>query len=362
MKIDDYLKQMLDRGASDLYFKVASPPCFRINDKLTSTESKKIRPTDLDAILDSILTDDQKNRFLSTKELDAAYSISGLGRFRFNVYMQRGTKAITFRSIKIDVPSFNYLNLPVDVMENLSSQYRGLILITGHAGSGKSTTIASMIDYINNNFERHIITIEDPIEFVHSDKKSIISQREIGTDTMDFSSALRHVIRQSPDIIVIGEMRDAATMQTAIMAAETGHLVFSTLHTVDTTQTVERIINFFPAHAHNQIKLQLSQLLKGVLSMRLVPRSDKPGRVPACEVMLATPTIKKYIMEGKSNQLLPLIEEGKLYGMQSFNQALIEWLNKSIISKESALNYASNPDELALKLKDILSGNGNYYS
>jgi twitching motility protein PilT len=362
MKIDDYLKQMLKKGASDLYFKAASPPCFRINDKLIFAESKKIEPVDLDNILDSILTDDQKKHFLSIKELDAAYSISGLGRFRFNVYLQRGTKAITFRSIKIDVPPFNDLNLPVDVMENLSSQRRGLILITGHAGSGKSTTIASMVDYINNNFEKHIITIEDPIEFVHSDKKSIISQREIGADTMDFSSALRHVMRQSPDVIVIGEMRDAATMQTAIMAAETGHLVFSTLHTVDATQTVERIVNFFPPQAYNQIKLQLSQLLKGVLSMRLIPRSDKPGRVPACEIMLSTPTVKKYIMEGKSNQLLSVIEKGKLFGMQSFNQALVKWLNKSIISKESALNYASNPDELALKLKDILSGNDNHFS
>lgn len=362
MKIDDYLKQMLEKGASDLYFKVASPPYLRIDDKLMPAGKEKVEPLDLDNILDSILTDDQKKLFLSTKELDAAYSIAGLGRFRFNVYMQRGTKAITFRSIKVDKPSFDDLNLPVDVMEKLSSQRRGLILITGHAGSGKSTTIASMIDYINNNFERHIITIEDPIEFIHSDKKSIISQREIGSDTMDFSNALRHVIRQSPDVIVIGEMRDTATMQTAIMAAETGHLVFSTLHTVDATQTAERIVNFFPPHAHNQIKLQLSQLLKGALSMRLVPRSDKPGRVPACEVMLATPTVKKYIMEGKSKQLLSVIEEGKLFGMKSFNQALVELLDKSIISKESALNYASNPDELALKLKDILSGGSNHFS
>jgi len=362
MKIDDYLKQMLDKGASDLYFKVASPPHFRVNDKLISAETEKLVPFDLDNILDSILTDEQKEHFLLTKELDAAYSVSGLGRFRFNVYLQRGTKALTFRSIKTDIPPFEDLNLPVDVMENLSSQRRGLILITGHAGSGKSTTIASMVDYINNNFDRHIITIEDPIEYVHSDKKSIISQRETGTDTVDFSSALRHVIRQSPDVIVIGEMRDAATMQTAIMAAETGHLVLSTLHTVDATQTVDRIINFFPPYAHNQIRLQLSQLLRGVLSMRLVPRSDKPGRVPACEVMLSTPTIKKYIMEGKSNQLLSVIEEGKLFGMRSFNQAIIEWLNKSIIDQESALNYASNPDELALKLKDILSGGGNHFS
>jgi len=356
MEIDDYLKEMLKKGASDLYLKVASPPYFRIDDTLVLAGENKIKPSDLDSILDSILTDAQKRDFADTKELDAAYSIPGLGRFRFNIYMQRGTKAATFRSIKIDVPSFADLNLPVEIMERLSSQKRGLILITGHTGSGKSTTIASMIDYINNNFHKHIITIEDPIEFVHFDKKSIISQREIGSDTKDFSAALRHVIRQSPDIIVIGEMRDTATMQTAIMAAETGHLVFSTLHTVDAAQTVERIVNFFPPYAHSQIKMQLAQLLKGVVSMRLVPRCDKPGRVPACEIMLSTPTIKKYITEGKANQLLSVIEEGRLFGMRSFNQALIEWLNQSVITKESALSYASNPDELTLKLKDILSG------
>jgi twitching motility protein PilT len=360
MKADNYLKQMLDKHASDLYFKVGSPPFFRIDDSLVPADEKKLNISDVDIIINSILKEEQKKHFELTKELDGAYSIPGLGRFRFNIYLQRGTKAATFRSIKIDIPSFAELNLPVNILENLSSQRRGLVLITGHAGSGKSTTIASMIDYINKNFHKHIITIEDPIEFVYSDKKSIISQRETGSDTMDFDSALRHIIRQSPDIIVIGEMRDTATMQTAIMAAETGHLVLSTLHTVDAIQTVDRIINFFPPHAHNQIRMQLTQLLKGVLSMRLVPRSDKPGRVPACEIMVATPTIKKYIAEGKNSQLISLIENGKIFGMCSFNQSLAQWLKDSVISKESALNYASNPDELALKLKDILPGSGNH--
>jgi twitching motility protein PilT len=362
MKIDDYLKQMEQRHASDLYFKVGSAPYFRINDNLIPANEVKLEADDLDKIIESVLTDVQKRHFELTKELDGAYSISGLGRFRFNVYMQRGTKALTFRSIKKDIPSFKDLNLPVDTMQKLASQRRGLILVTGHAGCGKSTTIASIIDYINRNFTRHIITIEDPIEFLYSDNKSIISQREVGSDTMDFDSALRHIIRQSPDIIVIGEMRDAATMQTAIMAAETGHLVLSTLHTVDATQTVDRIINFFPAHVHEQVRMQLSQLLRGIISLRLVPRSDKPGRVPACEIMASTPTIKKYIAEGKTNQLMPLLEEGELFGMSSFNQSLLKWLKESVISKESALNYASNPDELSLKLKDILPGSGNHIS
>jgi twitching motility protein PilT len=358
MKIDEYLEQMSEKGASDLYFKVGGPPFFRVDDNLFPASQQALQASDIDSIIDSVLTEEQKRHFELTKELDGAYSVSGLGRFRFNIYAQRNTNAATFRSIKKDMPSFAGLNLPVKILESLSAQRRGLILITGHAGCGKSTTIASMIDYINSNFNRHIITIEDPIEFVYQDKKSIISQREVGSDTMDFDSALRHIIRQSPDIIVIGEMRDAATMQTAIMAAETGHLVLSTLHTVDSVQTIDRIINFFPAHSHNQIRSQLSQLLKGIISMRLVPRSDGPGRVPACEIMVSTPTIKKYIAEGKTSQLNPMIEEGELFGMCSFNQSLTKWLKESVIDRQTALEYASNADELALQLKDILSGGG----
>lgn len=361
MDIKKYLKEMLEKGASDLYFKVGSPPYFRIDDKLIPATDKKLMPSDIQDILDNILLDEQKENFKAQKELDAAYSVSGLGRFRFNVYQQRGTVAITFRSVRIDIPSFAELNLPVEIMEKLSSQPRGLILITGYSGSGKSTTLAAMIDYMNQHYQKHIITIEDPIEFVHSDKKSIISQREIGSDTASFNAALRHIIRQSPDIILVGEMRDIETMQIAIMAAGTGHLVLSTMHTIDATQTVDRIINFFPPHIHGQIRMQLSLLLKGVVSLRLIPRSDKPaGRIPACEIMLSTPTIKKFIVEGKTNQLISVIEDGRLFGMQSFNQALTDWLKKSVISQESALNFASNPDELALKLKEILpSRNSN---
>ena len=354
MKIEDYLKQMLDKNASDLYFKAGSPPYFRIDGKLIPASDEKLEPKDVEEIINAVLTNEQKENFRIMKELDGAYSLPGLSRFRFNVYWQRNTVAVTFRSIKTDIPSFEELNLPVSILEKLSSQPRGLILITGHAGSGKSTTLAAMIDHINEDFQKHIITIEDPIEFVHYDKKSIISQREVGSDTISFNNALRHIIRQSPDIIFIGEMRDAETMQIAIMAAETGHLVLSTLHTIDATQTVDRIISFFPSDAHTQIRMQLSLLLKGVISMRLIPRSDKPGRVPACEVMISTPTIRKLIAEGKTNQLITVIEEGALFGMQSFNQALAELLKKSVISKGVALSYASNPDELALRLKEIL--------
>jgi len=359
MRIDDYLRQMVDKGASDLYLKSGSAPVLRVDDALCPLSTEKLHATGINDIIASLLSEEQRCRFNSDKEFDGARSVPDLGRFRFNIYMQRGTAAMTFRSIKTEIPAFEGLNLPADVLRGLVSQKRGLILVTGYAGCGKSTTIASMINYINENFSRHIITVEDPIEFVHTDIKSIISQREIGADTIDFRKALRHIIRQSPDIIVIGEMRDAVTMQTAIMAAETGHLVFSSLHTVDAAQTVDRIMNFFPIHAYPQIRMRLSRLLKGIISMRLVPRSDKPGRVPACEIMLSTPTIKKCIAEGNTGQLASLIEEGAIFGMRSFNQSLTTLLKNSVISKESALAYASNLEELILRLKNIMPGGGD---
>ena len=265
MEPQKFLKMMLEENASDLYFKVGSPPCLRVNDKLKLCGKDKLKPQDTESIARKLISKEGFERFLEEKELDAAYSVAGFGRFRMNMYIQRGTIAVTLRSIKIEVPSFEELNLPVEVMERLSSWPRGLILITGHAGCGKSTTLAAMTDYINRNFSRHIITIEDPIEFLHPDKKSIISQREVATDTASFNAALRHVIRQAPDVILIGEMRDVETMQIAIMAAETGHLVLSTLHTIDTAQTVERIINYFPPHLHTQVRMQFSLLFAGVI-------------------------------------------------------------------------------------------------
>jgi len=362
MEPQKFLKMMLEENASDLYFKVGSPPCLRANDKLKLCSKDKLKPQDTESIAKKLIGEEGFERFLEEKELDTAYSVAGLGRFRINMYIQRGSVAITLRSIKIEVPSFKELNLPVEVMERLSSWPRGLILITGHAGCGKSTTLAAMIDYINRNFSRHIITIEDPIEFLHPDKKSIISQREVATDTASFNEALRHVIRQTPDVILIGEMRDVVTMRTAIMAAETGHLVLSTLHTVDATQTVERIINYFPPHMHSQVRMQFSFLFAGVISMRLIPRCDKPGRVPACEMMLPSPTIRKLIIEGRTNQLINAIEDGAIFKMQSFNQAVMDWYKKGVIDKEIALENAGNPDELKLKFADILSGKETHRS
>jgi len=356
MEPQKYLKMMLDEGASDLYFKVGSPPCLRVNDKLKLCDGDTLKPQDTESIAKKLIGKERFEGFLEEEELDMAYSVSGLGRFRINMYKQRGTVAIALRSIKFDVLSFEELNLPVEVMQSISSCQRGLILITGHAGSGKSTTLAAIIDYINTNFSRHIITIEDPIEFLHFDKKSIISQREVATDTKSFNKALRHIMRQTPDVILIGEMRDLETVQTAIMAAETGHLVLSTLHTVDATQTVERIINYFPPHMHEQVRMQFSLLFAGVISMRLIPRSDKSGRVPACEIMLPSPTIRKLIAEGKTSELIDAIENGAVFKMRSFNQAIMDWFKKGVIDKDTALENAGNPDELRLKFSDIFSG------
>ncbi|MFH0731542.1 MAG: PilT/PilU family type 4a pilus ATPase [Candidatus Omnitrophota bacterium] len=356
MDPQNYLKMMLDKGASDLYFKVGSPPCLRVNDELKLCDENRLKPEDTEAVAKKIIGKEKFDEFIQKRELDAAYSVSGVGRFRVNMYIQRGTVSITLRSIKSQISSFAELNLPIDIMQRLSSCQRGLVLITGHAGSGKSTTLAAIIDYINENTARNIITIEDPIEFLHRDKKSIISQREVATDTDSFNVALRHVIRQSPDVILIGEMRDLESIQTAMMAAETGHLVLSTLHTVDTTQTIERIINYFPTHMHHQIRMQFALLFAGVISMRLIPRCDKPGRVPACEIMLPSPTVKKMIHEGRINEIIDAIQDGAIFRMQSFNQALIDWVKKGVVSKESALENASNPDELRLEFADIFSG------
>jgi twitching motility protein PilT len=264
--------------------------------------------------------------------------------------------ALVFRSIRQVVPSFEELNLPADVLRKLCHEERGLVLITGIAGSGKSTTIAAMIAEINRTQRKHVITIEDPIEYVFPDDQSIISQREVGLDTRSFHNALRHVIRQSPDVIFIGEMRDLETMSSAIMGAETGHLVLSTLHTLDAVQTVERIINFFPPYQHSQVRMQLSLVLKGVISQRLLVRADGAGRIPACEVMLATPSVRKILLEGRTPDLIEVIPKSMGDGMRSFNQSLISLLKRRLVTQDEARKYSSNVEELDLALRGIYSG------
>ena len=355
-QVKQLLQQMVDREASDLYLKVGSPPCLRIFGRLVLLEQGALGSEEVAGYAQSILNEEQKQRFALTHEVDLAISIPEFGRFRANVYSQRGSCSIVFRSIKSSVPSFAELGLPVSVLEQLCKELRGLILVTGTTGSGKSTTVAAMLDYINTNFERHILTIEDPIEFVHHDKKSVVSQREVGSDTASYHSALHHIMRQTPDVIYIGDIRDLETMSSAIGAAETGQLVLAPMHTINASQTVERIINFFPTHQHHEVRVQLALLLKGVISIRLISRKDGKGRVPACEIMMLTPTIRGLIHDGLTLQIPSFIQEGKVFGMQTFNQAILELYQTGKISLEAARNYADNRDELELALKGFKAG------
>ncbi len=360
MDLTKYLRQMCDTNASDLYLKACSPVYLRVDGKLRAVEKTPLSPDDTESVMRELLSQAEQRAFEETLEADIAIAVEDFARFRVNVYRQMGTISLVFRLIKSNILSFEELNLPSELLRNLSMEERGMILLTGIAGSGKSTTIASMIEYINTQDRKHIITIEDPIEFAFTDKMSVISQREVGSDTRDFHSALRHVIRQSPDVIFIGEMRDHETVQSAIMAAETGHLVLSTLHTIDATQTVERIINFFPSHQHEQIRMQLSLILKGVVSLRLLLKKDGNGRIPACEIMTMTPTIRKIIREGRTNDLYDCIRRGDIAQMQTFNQTIVKLFREGKITENEAVKYASNVEELMLQLRGIYSGSDTF--
>ncbi|MDH5769617.1 MAG: PilT/PilU family type 4a pilus ATPase, partial [Nitrospirota bacterium] len=304
MEINELLKKARSLDASDLHIKVGSPPILRIYGELTPISSeKRVSEEDALTIALSVMSPGQKEIFKKKNDIDLAYSVPGLGRFRCNAFVQRGTVGIVFRVIPTRIPSMEELLLP-EVIKKLSLEQMGLILVTGTTGSGKTTTLASMIDLINNNRTEHVVTIEDPIEYLHRDKKSIINQREIGSDTESFSKALRQALRQDPDVILVGEMRDFETIQTALVAAETGHLVLSTLHTIDAVETINRIISVFPPYQHKQVRIQLASVLKGIISMRLVPRADGKGRVPAVEVLVATVTIKDCILDPDKTKLV----------------------------------------------------------
>ncbi len=357
MDINELLKKAYSLEASDLHIKVGSPPILRIYGELSPLASeKKITNEDATKIARSVMNPAQIELFKKKNDIDLAYSVPGLGRFRCNVFMQRGTIGLVFRLIPMRIPTIDELNLP-EVIKKIAMEPRGLILVTGTTGSGKSTTLAAMIDLINSNRTEHIITIEDPIEYLHRDKKSIVNQREIGSDTESFSKALRQALRQDPDIILVGEMRDFETIQTSLIAAETGHLVLSTLHTIDATETINRIIAVFPPYQHKQVRMQLASILKGVISMRLVPRADGRGRVPAVEVLVATETIKDCILDPDKTKLIPdFIEQGAIhYGMQTFDQSLFGLYKSGFISYEEALRRATKPDDFVLKVKGIQS-------
>ncbi|MEK6776409.1 MAG: PilT/PilU family type 4a pilus ATPase [bacterium] len=357
MDLNELLKVATERKASDVHFKVGSPPVLRIDGELLPMiEHKRLVSEDTIGIAFSIMNNYQKQKFKTNNEVDVAYSVPGLGRFRVNIFQQRNTVAIALRVIPHRIQEIADLNLPV-VLEKLSLLQRGLVLVTGTTGSGKTTTLAAMIDHINNQRTTNVITIEDPIEFLHKDKKSIINQREIGTDVKAFDCALRSALRQDPDVILVGEMRDYETISTALMAAETGHFVMSTLHTVDATETVNRIISVFPPYQQKQVRIQLAGVIKGIVSQRLVVRADGKGRIPAVEVMLATNLIREYITDKDKTRLIhDAIAAGKSqYGMQTFDQSLMELYQRGLISYDEALKRSSNPDDFALKARGVQS-------
>jgi twitching motility protein PilT len=355
--INDLLKIAVEKGASDLHLKVGGYPILRINDNLAPlTDTKRLMPEDTIATAFSIMNNRQKQKFKDNLEIDIAYSVPGLGRFRCNVFQQRGSVGLVLRVIPVRILTVRELNLPVK-LEEISMEPRGLILCTGTTGSGKSTTLAAMIDHINSNKTCHIMTIEDPIEFLHRDKKCIINQREVEVDTRTFSGALRSALRQDPDVILVGEMRDYETIETALTAAETGHLVMSTLHTLDATEAVNRIITVFPPHQQKQIRLQLASVLKAVISMRLIPRKDGRGRVPAVEIMVSTGFIREAIEIKEKTKMIrhAIAQGGTQYGMQTFDQSIYELYQKEFISYEEAIRRASSPDDFKLRCQGIVS-------
>jgi len=346
MNIQFLLNFMVEKGASDLHLIKDVPATFRIDGDLVSLSKNNLTDREILVFFEELIVDEvRKKRFYREKEIDFAYELKGKARFRVNAYFQRGSIAMSIRFIPIVVPDLDTLNLP-KVIKEITRKPNGLVLVTGPTGSGKSTTLAAMIDLINKEKPLHIVTIEDPIEYVYTSKKAVISQREVGDDTMSFSSALRHVLRQDPDVILIGEMRDIETMQAAITAAETGHLVLSTLHTTSASQTIERIIDVFPPHQQNQIRSQLSITLQAIITQRLIKRLNLPGRVPVTEILISTYAIKNLIREAKTYQIYSLIESGSEHGMHTMEQALNELLAMKMVAWEDAYAIASMAEYL----------------
>lgn len=355
--INALLNKAVQMKASDLHIKAGNQPIIRADGQIIPLQDeRRLSPEDTLELAQSIMKDYQWEKFEKIHDIDIGYSVTGLGRFRCNCFLQRGSVGIVFRIVSMEILDIEELMLPA-VLRKIALEPRGLVLVTGTTGSGKSTTLASMVDHINMNITKNIITIEDPIEFLHRDKKSIISQREIGHDTESFSKALRAALRQDPDVILVGEMRDFETIQIALVAAETGHLVLSTLHTSDAVETINRIISVFPPYQHKQVRRQLASVLKAIISMRLVPRADEKGRVPATEVLVATTTIKGCIEDPDKTKLIPeyLSEGFSQYGMQTFDQALLGLYQRGIITYDDAISRATNPDDFALKVKGVMS-------
>ena len=357
LELNEILAIGVRGGVSDIHLKAGLPPMFRLDGALAPLrDAERMVPEQLQKIASSMMNSVQREHFDSNREIDLSYGVSGLGRFRVNIFQQRGSIGIVLRVIPFGVKSMEELHLP-RIVETISRENRGLVLVTGTTGSGKSTTLASMLERINSERTCHIMTIEDPIEFLIRDNRSIVNQREIGVDTHSFSAALRSALRQDPDVVLVGEMRDYETIETAITAAETGHLVMSTLHTLDATETINRIILAFPPYQQKQIRLQLAATLKAVISQRLVPRADGRGRVPALEVMVSTGFVRECIADKERTRELPeIIAKGATsYGMQTFDQSLTQLVKEGLVTYDEALNHVSNPDDFALRFRGIAS-------
>jgi len=357
--LEELLRVMIERGASDLHITAGSPPRIRIDGKLIPTEHDVIDSESSQRLVYSILDNDQVARFEGDLELDMSFGIAGIGRFRTNVFMQRGAVGTAIRVIPYEISSFDTLGLPKPVCEKLCDLPKGLVLVTGATGSGKSTTLAAMIDHINTSQPLHIMTIEDPIEFVHRNKAALINQREVGSDTKSFPDALKHVLRQDPDVVLIGEMRDVVTMEAGLILAETGHLTFATLHTSDCVQTMNRIIDAFPTGQQNQIRTQLSFVLEGVFCQQLLPVATGRGRVLACEIMLPNEAIRALIREDKAHQILSSIQIGGNAGMCTLNQSLFDLCRRGQITYEDAINHTSSPEDLKRTFQRTVPGPGS---
>lgn len=355
-KLRDFLRIMVKESASDLVLKANGCPAVRVAGVIRFLGDQPLPAELMRSYVEEVLGERLRDEFERSGACDTAVAVPGVGRFRCNAFHQCGEFGLVFRAIKQEVPSFKDLNLPVEPLKRLASLKRGLVLATGIAGSGKSTTLASMLEYVNRTMNKHIVTIEDPIEFRFEDKRSIVNQREVGVDVSNFAQALRQAMRQSPDVILIGEMRDAETVSAAISAAETGHLVFSTLHTVNAVQTVERIISFFPPHQHELVRLQLALNLAGVCSLRLVKNKEGTAMVPAVELLINTPTVRELLEQGSTRSLPKALAEGSYYGTMTFNQSLIRLFQAGNISLEDALAASDNPDDLKMQMRGITLG------
>jgi twitching motility protein PilT len=355
VNIDTLLRVMFEKGASDLHLTVGIPPMLRIDGEMAATEFEKMRPDECQHLIYSILTDEQKEKFERENELDISFGVEGIGRVRMNVFKQRGAVAAALRNIPMHINTFEELGLP-QIINDIVKTPKGLILVTGPTGSGKSTTLASMIDWINSHEAGHIMTIEDPIEYIHTHKNCIVNQREVGTDTSSFATALKYVLRQDPDVILVGEMRDLETIQAALTIAETGHLVFGTLHTPDAVQAINRIIDVFPSHQQQQVRAQISFVLQAVVSQQLLPKAYSSGRAMAVEILISNAAVKNLIREEKVHQIYSIMQTGTDYGMKTMNQSLAELYTKQLVTYNEIFARTTDPKDL----QRIIKTDGTY--